>query len=102
MLLQGSAPDPLVTLDADTAAFRYSADYTATIEQPCYSLSEDLDLHSLWRTLPAAQADIAFADVRSPFIRKALPAILHNQWLGPLIARMPHNLKQNIKKLLRS
>lgn len=102
MLMQGSAPELLAVVDANVADFSYSTDYAASIERPSYSLDENIDLHTVWRMLPALQTETAFSDVRSPLIRKALPAILHNQWLGPLIARIPHNLKQNIKRRLRS
>lgn len=101
-LIQGQAPEPLVLQRISQAEFDYATDYAATIAPPSYVLDSDLDVPSSWRDLPALQSDIAFAAVRSPVIRKILPAILHNQWLGPLIARMPHTLKHNIKKRLLS
>ncbi len=99
-LRQRSAPELLPLVDFERAVFDYAADYAATIVQPSFSLDADHDLHSSWRALPALQTDVAFASVRSPLIRKILPAVLHNQWLGAVIARMPHNLKQKIKKQL--
>ncbi len=102
MLTQAEAPELLPVVDACVAQFSYANDYVAGIDQPSYSVDDGFDLHSAWHMLPASQADIAFSDVRSPFVRKVLPAILHNQWLGPLIARMPYNLKQSIKSRLRS
>ncbi|MDY0250838.1 MAG: class I SAM-dependent methyltransferase [Pseudomonas sp.] len=101
-LSQQSAPPVSGVPDTYGADFDYATDYAATVEQSQYSVDEHLDLHSMWRMLPAAQTDVAFATVRSPFIRKVLPAILHNQWLGPLIARVPHSLKQSIKQRLRA
>lgn len=102
LLTKKRTPEPFVIVDAEVAHFEYFADYTATIKQPNYNLDENLDLHSTWRTLSGLQTDIPFSDVRSPFIRRLLPAILHNSWLGPLISRMPYNLKQSIKNRLRS
>lgn len=101
-LTQRSAPELLPVVDLAQAGFDYATDYAATLVQPSYSLDDDLELHSRWRALAAAQADVAFATVRSPLIRKILPAFLHNRWLGPLIARLPHNLKQSIKERLRA
>lgn len=101
-LTQGQAPEPFVLRSNKHAEFDYATDYAATIAQASYVLDSDLDVPSRWKDLPALQGDIAFAAVRSPFIRKILPAILHNQWFGFLIARMPHNLKQNIKQRLLS
>ncbi|MCK9534909.1 MAG: class I SAM-dependent methyltransferase [Pseudomonas sp.] len=102
MLSQASGPDVPAVGEVSFAEFSYTADYAASIEQLSYSLDEQFDPHGAWRLLPASQTDIAFSDVRSPLARKILPAILHNQWLGPLIARLPHNLKQSIKERLRS
>lgn len=102
MLSQASAPELPAVGEVGSAEFSYTADYAASIEQPNYSLDEQFAIHDEWSQLPALQADIAFSDVRSPLARKMLPAILHNQWLGPLIARLPHNLKQNIKERLRT
>ena len=100
MLTQKTMPKLLPVIDIGIADFIYSVDYATTIELPKYSEVEQLALHDIWRTLPASQADVAFSDVRSPFVRKLLPVVLHNQWLGPLIARMPDNLKQSIKSRL--
>ncbi|NLO54082.1 MAG: glycosyltransferase family 4 protein, partial [Gammaproteobacteria bacterium] len=102
MLSQASAPELPAVGEVGSAEFSYTADYAASIEQPNYSLDEQFAIHDEWSQLPALQADIAFSDVRSPLARKMLPAVLHNQWLGPLIARLPHNLKQNIKERLRT
>ena len=102
MFAKGCSPEPLVIVDADVASFEYAADYTVTIEQPNYSLKQNLDLHSEWRMLPALQGDVAFAYVRSSFIRKLLPSILYSRLFGPLVASLPYQLKQNIKKRLRS
>lgn len=101
-LTQRSAPELLPVIDLAQPEFSYATDYVLTITQPSYNLDDELDLHSHWRALPAVQADVAFASVRSPLMRKILPAVLHNQWLGPLIARLPHNLKQSIKERLRA
>lgn len=101
-LTQANAPELLPVVDVGAASFSYSTEYAAGIEPSSYSLDKNFDVHSAWRMLPASQADIAFSEVRSPLLRKMLPAILHNQWLGPLIARIPYNLKQNIKRRLRS
>ena len=102
MLREKTVPQPLLIQTCATADFNYSTDYTATLESSDFDLDEQFDLHSTWSVLPPVQSDVAFADVQSPFIRKMLPAILHNQWLGALIARLPHNLKQSIKKRLRT
>lgn len=99
-LTQGQAPEPLALLDISTAEFDYATEYAASIRPASYVLDSDLDMHSAWRALSAPCTDIAFAAVRSPVLRKLLPAVLHNQWLGPLVARIPHNLKHNIKKRL--
>ncbi|MFB0963183.1 MAG: hypothetical protein QMB97_06730, partial [Pseudomonas sp.] len=101
-LTQANAPELLPVVDVGAASFSYSTEYAAGIEPSSYSLDKNFDVHSAWRMLPASQADIAFSEVRSPLLRKMLPVILHNQWLGPLIARIPYNLKQNIKRRLRS
>lgn len=101
-LIQDQAPQPFILESSVQAEFDYAKDYAVTLVQPSYDLDRDLDVHSSWRDLPVVQSDMAFAAVRSPLIRKILPAVLHNQWLGALIARVPHNLKQNIKKRLLS
>ena len=101
-LTQGQSPKPFALQINTRAEFDYATDYAATLAQSSYVLGGDLDVHSCWSGLSALQGDMAFAAVQSPFIRKILPAILHNQWLGFLIARMPHNLKQNIKQRLLS
>lgn len=102
LLTQASAPELLPVVDVGVADFSYSTEYAAGIEPPSYSLDKSFDVHGAWRMLPTSQADIAFSEVRSPLVRRILPAILHNQWLGPLVARIPYNLKQNIKHRLRS
>ena len=102
MLREKTAPQPLLIPTCAVADFNYSTDYTAMLESSDFDLDEQFDLHSTWSVLPPVQSDVAFADVQSPFIRKMLPAILHNQWLGAFIARLPHNLKQSIKKRLRT
>ena len=102
LLTQASAPELLSVVDVGAADFSYSTEYAAGIESSSYSLDISFDVHSAWRMLPTSQVDIAFSEVRSPLLRRILPAILHNQWLGPLVARIPYNLKQNIKRRLRS
>ena len=100
-LAQNSAPELLSVLDLGQAEFCYATDYVPGIAPSSCSLDVEQGLHTQWRELSSIQADVAFAAVRSPFIRKTLPAVLHNRWLGPLIARMPHSLKQNIKERLK-
>lgn len=99
-LTQRSVPELLPVLDLAQPEFSYATDYALTITQPSYNLDYEFDLHSHWRALPAVQTDVAFANVRSPLIRRILPAVLHNQWLGALITYLPHSLKQSIKKRL--
>jgi GT2 family glycosyltransferase/glycosyltransferase involved in cell wall biosynthesis len=101
MLEKKATPQPTLIQTDAIADFNYAADYTVTLESPRFELDKQFDLHSAWAMLPNIQSAVAFADVQSPLIRKALPAILHNQWLGPLIARLPHNFKQSIKERLR-
>lgn len=101
-LSQSTAPPALVRLSAEIADFNYATDYAVTLKPADYAAEECVDLHSAWAALSGTQSDVAFADVQSTWLRKALPVILHNQWLGPLIARLPHNWKQRIKERLRA
>lgn len=99
-LTQRSAPELLPVVDAAQAEFNYALDYAPSINQPSYNLDDTLNLHRGWQALPGLQTEVAFAAVRSPMIRKILPAVLHNLWLGPIIARLPQGLKHTIKQRL--
>lgn len=96
-LTQGNPPAPLPLITAAQAEFNYATDYAPSLTAADFTRAEDLDLHGAWRELAGTQGEQPFAAVRSPMVRKLLPAVLHNQWLGPLIARLPQGLKQKIK-----
>lgn len=102
LLTQGTAPNLLPLVNVEQANFTYTTDYVAGIASPDQSSAEVLNVHETWHSLPAPKGNVAFANVRSPLMRKVLPAVLHNPVLNSLVAHLPYGLKQNIKKRLCS